>query len=392
MLKEHFAREVANSEQEIGVLPYQGAAQDLLSKIPKTGYCWTTESLHVQISGAITSQKITTTVSEVCMMKALKNETEIAGMAQANVKAALAISKFLAWLEEVYEGGDISECDAADQLYNYYAKEDNFKSLSFDTISSANANGCILHYHATRGKESQVSEGVYLVDSGAQYLEGTTDTTRTVFLSKDPENHPKFKHVKDCYTRVLKCHLNLTMQKFPKGTTGYQLDVIARKHLWDVGLDFLHGTGHGIGCCLCVHEDPFHWGVRPKYVQLNTDNDDALVGHMARYYLQPNFVVSNEPGYYESHGGFGIRLENAIRVVDGVEMIHKEVFPREFYGFEDLIFCPYSKNLIDLEMLSSEEKQFLKAYNLKTREILLPILKERGDNQTYGYVDRNTDF
>jgi len=394
ILKNHFAG--IQGDPKVHLLPYDTAGSDLTTKIPapSTGYCWITESLNIQMAKNI-KNKISSTVSQVCMMKAIKNETEINSIKSANVKASIAISKFLAWLEENYDKSPngISECDAADKLEHFYRQGEGYKSLSFTSISSSNENGCSLHYHPIRGKSDKIiNEGVYLIDSGAQYLDGTTDTTRTIFLSRDTsasQISQKFNHVKECYTRVLKCHINLTALKFPKGTTGYQVDIIARKHLWDVGLDFLHGTGHGIGHVSCVHEDPFHWGVRPKYVKINTDNDDVYVGHMNEYYLQHNYVLSNEPGYYEEAGGFGIRIENAIRVVEGAEMKHKNVFKREFYGFEDLIYCPYSKNLVDVDMLTHEEKQHLNAYNEKCRDILLDKLG--GDKLAYDWVFKNTE-
>lgn len=223
--------------------------------------------------------------------KALKNATELEGMRQCHIRDGAALSEFFAWLEDelINKSAKIDEVEAADRLEQMRAKHDRFVGLSFDTISSTGPNAAVIHYKPERGQCSVLDpKQVYLCDSGAQYLDGTTDTTRTLHFGEPTEMERK------AYTLVLKGHIALDNVRFPKGTTGFAIDAMARQFLWQEGLDYRHGTGHGIGSFLNVHEGPIGIGTRVQYSEV-----PLAVGN----------VISNEPGYYED-GGFGIRIES----------------------------------------------------------------------------------
>ena len=370
-------------KDNLTILNYSDAITDIPAKIGKSKV-WTTVTLNHAISSQL-ENKLETSVSHICMTKCCKNENEKTAMLSANLKAARAISKYLAWLQNG-NWKNLDEVSASDELERLYSEEKDFVSLSFDTISSTGNNGAILHYKAKKETCKKIQENTtYLVDSGCQYLDGTTDTTRTVWIGDKVSDY-----IKECYTRVLKGHIQISNCKFPEGARGYQIDALARKALWDAGLDFLHGTGHGIGQYGNVHEDPRSMGISYKFVSMTAPNDDdKMVGHDSMTWLRPNYVVSNEPGYYqEGDDGFGIRLENAI-IVENKPISKKYThFKRDFYGFSDLIFCPYEMRLIDVELLDEDEKTWLNNYNQKCRDNLLPILD--GDDLTKRWVEKNT--
>lgn len=226
--------------------------------------------------------------------KAIKNETEIVGMKECHKRDGVALIKFFSWLEtELKNGANLDEWEVSEKLEGFRALGDKYKGLSFDTISSTGANAAIIHYHPEENKCDKVDiNEVYLCDSGAQYLDGTTDTTRTLHFGT-----PRPKE-KKAYTLVLKGMIALGNAVFPKGSNGYALDVLARQFLWAQGLDYRHGTGHGVGSFLNVHEGPIGIGTRPQYIEVP---------------LVPGMCISDEPGYYED-GAFGIRIENVVVV------------------------------------------------------------------------------
>src|SRR6185437_3982816 len=239
--------------------------------------------------------------------KACKNAVELDGTREAHRRDGAALSSFLAWLSHEAGSGKLREIDVSDRLEEFRRPGTNFRDLSFPTISGAGPNGAIVHYHASKATERVLEPGsFYLVDSGAQYLDGTTDVTRTVAIGKPSAE------MKDRFTRVLKGHIALATCVFPKGTSGSQLDALARASLWQVGLDYDHGTGHGVGSYLGVHEGPQRISKLP--------NSQALM---------PGMIVSNEPGDYKT-GAYGIRIENLVAVTqaaaNGAE--------REMLGFE----------------------------------------------------------
>ena len=285
----------------------------------------------------------------ISLPKAIKNQVELDGARAAHRRDGAAITRFLHWFDENAQAGTMTEIEVSDRLEQFRIGGEHFRDISFDSISAAGPNAALPHYHAERGKERVIEPGgFYLIDSGAQYLDGTTDITRTVAVGT------LTAEMKDRYTRVLKGHIALDRAIFPKGTTGSQLDVLARLPLWEAGVDFDHGTGHGIGSYLGVHEGPHRIAKVP--------NTQALL---------PGMIVSNEPGYYKT-GDYGIRIENLI-IVKPVELPGAE---REMYGFESITLCPIDKRPINLALMNEAEIAWLDAYHERVRAALLPQLDE----------------
>lgn len=280
--------------------------------------------------------------SPIPAMKALKNDTEIEGFRNAMVRDGVAMVKFLYWLKTAPDSSLLSELSVSERLERERSRQDKFRGISFDTIAAYGAHGAIVHYEPT--KESNVKlqkEGLLLLDSGAQYLDGTTDITRTIALG------PLTEEQKRVYTLVLKGHIRLQMLKFPHGASGTQLDAVARMAMWGEGMNFMHGTGHGVGSYLCVHEGPHQ--IRMEYRPAP---------------LLPGMVVTDEPGLYLS-GRFGVRIENILLVKS-----YMSTEFGEFLQFETLTLCPIDKEPIIVEMLSEEEKKWLDDYHLTVRDKL----------------------
>ncbi len=281
--------------------------------------------------------------------KACKNNVEIQGARQAHIRDGAAVCRFIAWLAREGPESQVTELKAAHVLESFRRNQELFRDLSFPTISGAGSNGAIVHYHSTEETNRRLDSGMlYLVDSGAQYVDGTTDITRTISIGTPTAEH------RDRYTRVLKGHIALATARFPKGTTGSQLDAIARRPLWDVGLDYDHGTGHGVGSYLGVHEGPQRISKSPNSIA-----------------LQPGMIVSNEPGYYKA-GEYGIRLENLVVVVDCLEGGAKG----SWLTFETLTVVPFDPNLIEASLLTSQECHWLNSYHTRVYETLTPFLDE----------------
>jgi Xaa-Pro aminopeptidase len=287
--------------------------------------------------------------TDICALpKARKNGGELANTRAAHVRDGAAVTRFLAWLASEAPQGRLGEIEASDRLLEFRRGGERFRDTSFDTISGAGPNGAVVHYRATPASERRLEPGMlYLVDSGAQYLDGTTDITRTVAIGRAaPEPRDRF-------TRVLKGHIALTLARFPRGTSGSQLDTLARTALWDVGLDFDHGTGHGVGSYLAVHEGPHRISKVPNTVA-----------------LEPGMIVSNEPGYYKT-GEYGIRIENLI-VVEEIGLGPKA--ERPMYGFETLTLAPIDRALIEVSLLTPREIEWLDAYHARVRTTLTPLV------------------
>ena len=286
--------------------------------------------------------------SPVTLLKAIRNEQEIAGIHHAMQRDGVALVKFLKWLEASVLSGKETELSVDRKLHEFRAAQPLYMGESFDTIAGYKEHGAIVHYSAT--KESDVtlqSKGFLLLDSGAQYLDGTTDITRTIALGELTEEE------KTDYTLILKGHIALAMAKFPAGTRGAQLDVLARMPIWSHGMNFLHGTGHGVGHFLSVHEGP----------QSIRMNENPIV-------LQPGMVTSNEPGVYKA-GSHGIRTENLTLVCKD-----KEGMFGEYFKFETITLCPICKKGIIKEMLTAEEVKWFNDYHQTVYEKLSPSLNE----------------
>jgi Xaa-Pro aminopeptidase len=343
-LESHLGNEVAVQppEQFGPALDRLGAAGKRVQLDPGSAAAWIFARLGA--AGASVQR-----AADPCQLpKARKNEVELAGTRAAHRRDGVALTRFLAWLAREAPSGRLGEIAASDHLAAIRGEGENFRDLSFDTISGAGANGAIVHYRASPQSEKRLAPGeLYLLDSGAQYLDGTTDVTRTIAIGTPSEE------ARDRFTRVLKGHIALATCRFPAGTTGSQIDVLARHALWQAGLDFDHGTGHGVGSYLNVHEGPQRISKAP--------NAQALL---------PGMIVSNEPGYYKT-GAYGIRIENLVVVTPCAELAGAE---REMLCFETLTLAPIDRALVAPALLTREETAWLDAYHERVRETLTPLL------------------
>lgn len=284
----------------------------------------------------------------VTLSKAVKNDTELAGTRAAHKRDGAALVRFLRWLSDAAPGDGIDEIAVADKLAGFRSPGEHFRELSFGTISGAGPNGAIVHYRVSEETNRSLGDGeLYLVDSGAQYLDGTTDVTRTVAIGTPSEE------MQDRFTRVLKGHIALATLRFPEGTNGSQIDALARQALWQAGLDYDHGTGHGVGSYLGVHEGP----QRISKVGSSTP-------------LLPGMIISNEPGYYKT-GAYGIRIENLVAVTPPAEITGGE---RAMLGFETLTLAPIDRALIDVALLTGQEIAWLDGYHARVRDEIGPLV------------------
>ena len=280
----------------------------------------------------------------VALPKACKNPAEIAGSKAAHLRDGVALTRFLHWLDTEAQSGEVTEIDAAIRLEEFRDDLGGLNDLSFPTISGAGPNGAQPHYRVSMASNRKLEQGsLYLVDSGGQYLDGTTDVTRTVPIG-DPSPDMR-RH----YTLVLKGHIALADVRFPVGTTGTHLDILARHALWQAGLDYQHGTGHGVGVYLGVHEGP-----------------QRISRGMSPVALEPGMIVSNEPGYYRE-GEYGIRIENLQFVTSPASIEGGEI---DMLGFECLTFAPLARGLVDLASLTQQERDWVDAYHARVYELL----------------------
>ena len=286
--------------------------------------------------------------SPVPLMKAVKNEREVAGFRSAMLKDGIAMVKFLKWLKPAVEAGGQTEMSVERKLTALKAEQPLFRGLSFDTIVGYEEHGAIVHYEAIPETDATLHpKGLLLIDSGTQYQDGTTDVTRTIALG------PLTEEQKRVYTLVLKGHIDLQLLHFPDGASGTQLDAIARRPLWQAGMNFLHGTGHGVGCYLNCHEGPHQ--IRMEWIPAR---------------LQAGMTVTDEPGVYLG-GRFGVRIENTLLVVPA-----EETECGRFLGFETLTLCPIETSPIIKELMTPEEIQWLNDYHTMVYERLSPYLNE----------------
>ena len=284
----------------------------------------------------------------ISLMKAVKNAAEIAGTRAAHRRDGAAVTRFLAWLAREAPSGKLTEIEAVEKLEALRDETGLLRELAFSTISGSGPNGAIVHYRVTNRTNRALKPGeLFLLDSGAQYEDGTTDVTRTVAVGEPTAE------MRDRFTRVLKGHIAIARAVFPKGTSGAQIDALARQALWQAGLDFDHGTGHGVGSYLSVHEGP------QRLSKLGTQP------------LEPGMILSNEPGYYKT-GQYGIRIENLV-LVERREIAGAE---REMMGFETLTFAPIDRALVEATLLTADEREWLDAYHARVREMLTSELDE----------------
>jgi Xaa-Pro aminopeptidase len=304
---------------------------------------WTPERIRAVLARA--GARIAAAADPVSLPKARKNQTEREGARNAQRRDGVAVSRFLCWFDAEAPKGQLTELDVAAKLENFRAATGELKDLSFETIPASGPHAAIPHYHATPESNRKLGRNeIFLIDSGAQYLDGTTDITRTLIVGEPTAE------MKDRFTRVLKGMIGLSVIRFPKGTAGSQLDALARHALWMAGLDFDHGTGHGVGAYLSVHEGP------------------ARINKSDRTALEPGMILSNEPGYYKP-GHYGIRIENLIMVHEARDIPGGE---RPMLGFETLTLAPIDRRLIEVSLLSAAERAWLNDYHAR-------VLKETGD-------------
>ncbi len=287
------------------------------------------------------------------LLKSIKNPVEIAGLREANRRDGAAMVRFLCWLEETVSREEVTELSAGQYLDNCRRQQKDFLDLSFETIAGYGPHGAIIHYQATPETNCPLKpEGLLLVDSGGHYLDGTTDITRTIPLG------PVTQEMKTRYTQVLRSMLDLAAARFPHGCRGENLDILARLPLWEEGLDYRHGTGHGIGFLLNVHEGPnrFHWNQS---------------GDKSGCVLEPGMVTSDEPGYYED-GQFGIRIENDLLCVEGPKTAYGS-----FLAFEPLTLCPIATAPVNRSLLTDQERKQLNQYHRRVWEELSGLLPDK---------------
>uniref|UniRef100_A0A0K8TT40 Putative xaa-pro aminopeptidase n=1 Tax=Tabanus bromius TaxID=304241 RepID=A0A0K8TT40_TABBR len=353
----------------ITVRPYEDVKKGLEKIIQNaTNKIWIAQSSSYFLTNLIPRKMRHQEITPIAVMKAIKNSVEATGMINCHIRDGVALCQYFAWLERALQNGEyIDEISGATKLEEFRKQREKFMGISFTTISSAGPNASIIHYHPTEETKRQITDKqIYLCDSGAQYIDGTTDVTRTLHFGTPTDFE------KEAYTRVLKGQLTLAATIFPKKVKGQVLDTLARKALWDVGLDYGHGTGHGIGHFLNVHEGPMGVGIR-----LMPDDPG----------LQENMFISNEPGYYQE-GQFGIRIEDIVQIVPANP-------PNDFAGrgaltFKTITYCPKQTKLIKKELLTEAEVKMLNDYHREVNSILTPILAEENDLLTLEWLERET--
>jgi len=328
---------------------------DFLGKLPTTGKLLfnpeNTSILLIEALPEALKTKQDLPADALALLKAVKSEVELKNTRNAYIKESIVLVRFLKWIDQHQDISSVTEGAVVRYLTALRLQQPDIMSDAFSTIAAYGANAALSHYHPEGEGDSLKPEGFLLVDTGGQYYDGTTDTTRTIPLG------PITDEMKRNFTLVLKGHIALARTIFPQGTTGAQLDTLARVPLWDYGLDYLHGTGHGIGYCLSVHEGP------QRLSSIGTEVD-----------LEPGMLLSNEPAFYVE-GEYGIRTENIVEVV---KTAHED-----FYGFESLIYCPIDTSSVDISLLSDVEIDYLNDYHRRTYELISPHLTEEEADWLY---------
>jgi Xaa-Pro aminopeptidase len=336
---------VAHSDALAATLAALGSAKARVLVDPRSAPSWFAATLREAGATVVAGD------DPVALPKAIKNEAEREGARAAQRRDGAALARFLAWFERAAAGGGLTELAAGEELLRLRATGEHFVGESFPAITGAGPNGAIIHYRATEATNRVIAPGeVFLLDSGAQYRDGTTDVTRTVLVGPPP---PDWAEIADRFTRVLKGHIAIATLRFPKGVAGPHIDALARRALWDIGLDYDHGTGHGVGSFLSVHEGP------------------AGLSRAARPIpLAPGMLLSNEPGFY-APGRFGIRLEN-------LELVREEQIEgasKPFLGFETLTLAPFDRRLVLPGMLTAAERSWLDAYHARVAREVSPLVE-----------------
>lgn len=339
----------------ITLRPYTAVYDELPELVQKAGgnILLNPGTINAKLMSLLTKDQIVEAHDPSELMRSIKNETEVANTIEAHIHDGVAVTKFIHYLKTNIGTEPMTEISASDYLQERREEQPGYLDLSFDTISAYGANAAMMHYSATPEDYATLApEGMLLVDSGGHYLGGTTDITRTIVLG------PISDEIKKMYTLVLKGHLRLAHAKFPKGVSGTNLDVLAREPLWELGLDYRCGTGHGVGHILNVHEGPnaFRWRT--------TDLFPAQE-------LIPGMITTNEPGFYEE-GGYGIRIENELLCVEAENTEYGQ-----YYQFQNLTFAPIDLDAVLPEMLTDKEKDWLNAYHRQVYDTISPYLDDK---------------
>jgi Xaa-Pro aminopeptidase len=338
---------------EIVILPYEETAGILSTLAPDSTILLNPSTTSSSLFNSIPHRmKIIEDITIPTRLKAVKNRVEIENIGNVMVKDGVALTKFFFWLEQNSGSEPYSELSLVERLNGFRSESENYLGPSFSTIVAFNEHGALPHYSATKESDIQIgARGILLIDSGGQYLDGTTDITRTIAIGRLTDRQ------KQDFTLVLKGTINLALAKFPAGTKGYQLDLLARKALWENGLDYGHGTGHGVGFCLNVHEGPQNIGMG--------------VGRDSKTVIEPGMLISDEPAIYRE-GEYGIRIENLILCFED-----EETEFGQFLKFDTVSLCYIDKSLIDISLLDQKEIDWLNSYHAEVFEKLSPYLTEQ---------------
>ncbi|KAJ8920725.1 hypothetical protein NQ315_004864 [Exocentrus adspersus] len=365
-VKQHLVSEAGDI---FTIEPYDRIEEKLKNLVNNLdGLIWFSENTNYGLIGLIPKKNLLlTNITPVQLMKAVKNPVEINGMRNAHVKDAAALCCYFSWLEKNVENMTITEISGAKKLLEFRKLQEDFVGESFSTISSVGPHGAIIHYSPDATTDVQItSSSLYLCDSGGQYKDGTTDVTRTLHFGTPTDFE------KECYTRVLKGHIKIATSVFPRKIKGNYLDSFAREYLWQVGLDYSHGTGHGIGSYLNVHEGPM--GISWKPIQEDPG-------------LEAGMFVSNEPGYYQD-GEFGIRIEDIVQIVDAHPPHNFN--NTGFLTFDFVTLVPKIIKLVVVDMLTEVEIKYLNEYHQKCRDIVGPVLQKQGQQDALKWLIKET--
>ena len=347
----------ARLEKDVTVLPYDAIRAELRTLAKHKSRVWVDKlNTNQWVIRQLGQCDLITASSPIYERKARKNTAELQGTRRAHVRDGASMVRFLRWLSEESPSGNVTELSAAARLEEIRATGEDYRGPSFHTISAFGPNAAIVHYNATEQSNTTLSNGLYLIDSGGQYLDGTTDITRTVLIGNKVSARQR-----RIFTLVLKGHIAIARTKFPSGVRGMRLDTIARTHLWNDGLDFAHGTGHGIGVYLNVHEGP--QAIHPFRCK--------------GAFIEPGNIISNEPGCYIT-GEFGIRTENIVVVVKDDGLSTKE---KTWLAFDTISLCPIDRRLVDTSLLSPEELAWLNDYHKRVESTLAPLLEDHADRE-----------
>jgi len=369
-LPAHYADHFEENQVKVEILNYDGI-RDKLSSLAQspTSRVWISSASSYALTALIPLNNLIQEITPICKMKAVKTDVEAKGMIDSHIRDGVALCQYFAWLENALQSGEyVDEISGATKLEEFRKKQEKFVGLSFATISGSGPNGSIIHYHPEEATKRQITKTeIYLCDSGAQYLDGTTDVTRTWHFGT-PTTYQM-----DCYTRVLKGQISMGTAVFPNKIKGNMLDTLARKSLWDVGLDYGHGTGHGVGHFLNVHEGPM--AIHYRFYA-----DDPG--------LEKNMFLSNEPGYYED-GEFGIRIEDIVQIVDA--KVDQDFKGTGALTFRTITMCPIQTKLIDRKLMTAAEKSHLNSYHKLVYDTLSPLLWNVGDTFTVTWLKKETE-